>query len=188
MENIMPVKIHTPLWHPIFCFNGKSKPTDMKLKSTIGGFAGACALTLINEVVARVDKKAPRLDLLGMNAVAKFFKGPNSAPPLVKTLLPMAVVGDLVSNTLYYALADGKSKNNTLLKGALLGLGAGLGAVAFPKPMGLDPTPTNKSPRTQALTVAWYTIGGLVAAAVINAIDQKDPVRSKVEAAKALVA
>jgi hypothetical protein len=142
----------------------------MKLTAAIGGLAGACALTLINEGIQRIDRTAPRLDLLGMNAVAKLVKGPKSAPPVVKNLLPMAVAGDLVSNTLYYALASGRTKKSTLIKGALLGLGAGLGAVALPKPMGLEPSHTNLTGKTQVMTVLYYIIGGLVAAAAINAI------------------
>ena len=146
----------------------------MKLSAAIGGLAGACALTIINQAVSRIDKKAPRLDLLGMNAVAKLVKGPKSSPPAIQKLLPMAVAGDLVSNSLYYALAGGKTNESTLLKGILLGLGAGIGAVALPKPMGLDPTPTNLTTRTQSMTVLWYTLGGLVAAMVINAIEKNE--------------
>src|SRR5690606_20451044 len=110
----------------------------MKLAAAIGGLAGACALTLINQLVSKVDRKAPRLDLLGMNAVAKFVKSPAGAPQIVQKLFPMSLAGDLFSNTLYYAMAGGGSRKSTLVKGALLGLGAGLGAVALPKPMGLD--------------------------------------------------
>ena len=149
----------------------------MKLSAAIGGLAGACALTLINQAIAKFDRKAPRLDLLGRNAVAKFIKGPRSAPPFVQNLLPMALAGDLVSNSLYYALASGRDKNKTLIRGALLGLGAGLGAVALPKPMGLDASTTNLTPRTQVMTVIYYIVGGLVAAATINAMEKdKKPV------------
>jgi hypothetical protein len=144
----------------------------MKLAAAIGGFAGACALTLINQGVSKIDRKAPRLDLLGMNAVAKFIKSPKSVPDIVQKVLPMAVAGDLISNSLYFAMASGRSKQKTMLKGALLGLGAGLGAVTLPKPMGLDATPTNLTTKTQALTVLYYVLGGIIAAAAINAMDQ----------------
>jgi hypothetical protein len=153
--------------------------TNMKLSSAIGGLAGACALTLINQLVSKVDKQAPRLDLLGMNAVAKFFKGPKAAPALVQKLLPMSLAGDLVSNTLYYALASGKTNDQTLLKGLALGLGAGLGAVALPKPLGLDASTTNLTRKTQAMTIAWYVIGGLVAAAIINVINENESVEKE---------
>ncbi|HLT73862.1 MAG TPA: hypothetical protein VKZ68_02210 [Ohtaekwangia sp.] len=144
----------------------------MNLKAVVGGFAGACTLTLINEGFALVDKKAPRLDLLGMNAVAKLVKNPASTP-LLKNLLPVSLVGDLVSNSLYYGLASGASRERTLIRGALLGLGAGIGAVTLPKPMGLDERPTNATTRTKAMTVLYYLVGGLIAAAAINALDDK---------------
>jgi len=146
----------------------------MKLSYAIGGLAGACALTLINQGVAQLDKKAPRLDLLGMNAVAKIFKSAKTAPPLVRTLFPVAVTGDLVSNSLYYALAGSNERNTTLLKGLLLGLGAGMGAVSLPKAVGIDESPTNYSDRTKLMTIAWYVLGGLVAAATINAMEDKN--------------
>ena len=156
----------------------------MKLTAAIGGLAGACALTLINQLVSKVDKQAPRLDLLGMNAVAKFFKGPKSAPVLVQKLLPMSLAGDLISNTLYYALASGKTKDQTLLKGLALGLGAGLGAVALPKPLGLDSSTTNLTRKTQAMTIAWYVIGGLVAAAIINVINENEAISEEKDVIK----
>jgi hypothetical protein len=151
----------------------KTEIMAIKLSTAIGGLAGACALTLINQVVSRIDKQAPRLDLLGMNAVAKFFKGPKFTSGIAQKLFPVSLAGDLVSNTLYFALAAGRNKDQTLVKGLLLGLGAGIGAVALPKPIGLDATPTNLSRRTQGMTVAWYIVGGLVAAAVINALEEK---------------
>ena len=80
----------------------------MKLSAAIGGFAGACALTLLNEAILKIDRKAPRLDLLGMNAVAKVVKGTGTTPKLVKNLLPMSIAGDLISNSLYYGLALGR--------------------------------------------------------------------------------
>jgi hypothetical protein len=144
----------------------------MRLSAAIGGFAGACALTLINEAIRKFDPRAPRLDLLGRNAVAKLIKGPASAPLLVQKLLPLAITGDLISNTLYFSLASGKNRNKTLMRGALLGLGAGLGAVVLPKPMGLDSSTTNRAGRTQAMTIMYYVIGGLVAAAAINALER----------------
>jgi hypothetical protein len=41
----------------------------------------------------------------------------------------------------------------------------------LPEPLGLEPQHTSKTNQTKAMTIAWYVIGGLVAAAVINALD-----------------
>jgi hypothetical protein len=141
----------------------------MELRNAVGGLAGACALTLINQGVAKFDKNAPRLDLLGMNAVAKFAK---PKLPVVNSLFPIALGGDLVSNSLYYAMAKGDTKQSTYLRGALLGLGAGLGAITLPQRLGMASGAVSRKPRTKVMTVAWYVIGGLVAAAAINLLNK----------------
>ncbi len=45
-----------------------------KLSAIEGGATGALSLTLIHEIVRRLDPKAPRMDLLGMNAISKLLK------------------------------------------------------------------------------------------------------------------
>ena len=144
----------------------------MNVKSTIGGLAGACALTLLNESVKKLDKDAPRMDLLGMNAVARIMNGNNILTQTAGKLFPVALAGDLVSNSLYYSMADTSSKKNTLIRGALLGLGAGLGAVVLPKTLGLNDEATTRTMKTKVLTVTWYLIGGLVAATALNLLDK----------------
>ena len=144
----------------------------MNAISTLGGLAGAVALTLMNEGVRKIDKNAPRLDLLGQNALAKLLKGNSMLPQTVNKMFPLA--GDLITNSLFYAMAQGTGKGNTYLRGALLGLSAGIGAVALPKQLGLEEKHTNENPQKAFKTVAWYVIGGLVAAAVMNAITDEN--------------
>lgn len=145
----------------------------MNLKSTIGGLAGACTLTLLNESVKKLDKDAPRMDLLGMNAVARLMKGNNILAQTAGKLFPVALAGDLVSNSLYFSMADSGDKKKTLIRGSLLGLAAGLGAVVLPKSLGLNEEATTRTLKTKVLTVSWYVIGGLVAAAAINLMEKK---------------
>jgi hypothetical protein len=142
----------------------------MNAISTLGGLAGAVALTLLNEGVKKIDNNAPRLDLLGQNALAKLLKGNTMLPQTVNKVFPMA--GDLVTNSLFFAMAQGSGKGDTYLRGALLGLSAGIGAVALPKQLGLEEKHTNENPQKALKTVAWYVIGGLIAAAVMNAISE----------------
>jgi hypothetical protein len=141
----------------------------MKASSTLGGLAGAVALTLLNETVRKFSPNAPRLDLLGENAVAKLMKGNTFIPQAVQQFFPLA--GDLVSNSLFYGMARGSNSSNTLMRGALLGLAAGVGAVVLPKEIGLPTKHTNKTTETKLMTLGWYVVGGLVAALVINALD-----------------
>jgi len=149
------------------------KAIIMKLANTVGGLAGATALTLINQGASKIDRDAPRLDLLGMNAVAKFVK---PKLPIVGGLFPLALGGDLISNTMYYSLAKGSTKGNTLLRGALLGLGAGIGAITIPQRLHLNSAPVTTTTKTKLLTVAWYVLGGLVAAATMNLLDRSNAV------------
>jgi hypothetical protein len=144
----------------------------MNIRSTIGGLAGACALTILNESVKKLDKDAPRMDLLAMNAVARLMKGNNLLSQTAGKLFPIALAGDLVSNSLYYSMADSGDKNKTLIRGGLLGLGAGLGAVVLPRTLGLNDEATTRTLKTKVLTVTWYVIGGLVAAAAINLLEK----------------
>ena len=134
----------------------------MNIKSTIGGLAGACALTILNESVKKLDKDAPRMDLLGMNAVARLMKGNSLLALTAGKLFPVALAGDLVSNSLYYSMADSGDRKKTLIRGGLLGLGAGLGAVVLPRTLGLNEDATTRTLKTKVLTVTWYVLGGLV--------------------------
>jgi hypothetical protein len=146
----------------------------MNVKSTLGGLAGACALTLLNESAKKLDKDAPRMDLLGMNAVARLMKGNDIMSMTASKLFPTAMAGDLITNSLYFSMADSGDKSKTLIRGALLGLGAGVGAVTLPKTLGLNEEATTRTMKTKVLTVAWYLIGGLVAAAAINLMQKKN--------------
>jgi hypothetical protein len=145
----------------------------MNVKSTLGGLAGACTLTLLNESVKKLDKDAPRMDLLGMNAVARLMKGNNILTLAADKLFPVALAGDLVSTSLYYSMADAGDKKKTMIRGGLLGLGAGLGAVILPKTLGLNDEATTRTLKTKVMTVTWYLIGGLVAATAMNLLDNK---------------
>jgi hypothetical protein len=146
----------------------------MNLVSIMGGLAGAAALTIVNETVKRLDSNAPRLDLLGMNAAAKILKGSNiKTPAFAQNLFPAALAGDLISNTMYFAMAQAETKQKTLVRGSLLGLGAGIGAVTLAKPLGVDSKTTTKPVHTNAMTIAYYVLGGLVAAAMINLISKE---------------
>jgi hypothetical protein len=138
------------------------------LKALGSGLLGACALTLIHETARRVaPETAPRMDVLGMRAIQKAVRAVDAEPPV--PLHEAALVGDIVSNSLYYSLVGAGSRGDALRNGALLGLAAGIGAVFLPGPLGLGRQPTD-TPTTQALTVAWYLAGGLAAGAAYQAL------------------
>jgi hypothetical protein len=145
-----------------------------------GGVAGAAALTLIHETVKKAVPNAPRIDLLGMNALSKGLKVIGAKTPAERKLYGLALTGDLLSNTVFYSFAGIGKKENALLRGSMLGLAAGLGAVLLPKPMGLNENATNKTIQTKIITVGLYVVGGLVAAGVMKFLDRKKHKRNAV--------
>lgn len=142
------------------------------LQALGSGVAGACALTVIHQTAKRVTDKAPRADILGMRAIARTVRRAGGEPPTDDRLFWWSLLGDMVSNSLYYSLAGVGNENKAWMRGGLLGLGAGVGAVALPGPLGLGTRPTNRTRATQLMTVAWYLVGGLAAAATARCLAQ----------------
>jgi hypothetical protein len=145
----------------------------MAIEALAGGAAGAAVLTLIHETARRVAPDAPRMDVLGRRAIAAGVRAAGAEPPSGAQLHGAALAGDLVANTAYYSLVGLGRADGAVARGGLLGLAAGLGAVFLPGPLGLGTKPSRRTPQTAAMTVAWYTIGGLVAGAVYGCL-QKD--------------
>ncbi len=137
-----------------------------------GGLAGACALTVVHELVRKADSQAPRVDKLGMQAIAKTLRKANKPVPPQNQLRMWALAGDIIFNSLYYSLAAAGKPKNAFLRGAMLGMASGLGALFLPKYMGLDNGLTDRSAKTKVLSVALYVIGGLAAAAAIKALSK----------------
>lgn len=93
--------------------------------------------------------------------------------PEEDNLFKITMAGDILSNSLYYSLSGFGNEPQAILRGALLGLAAGIGAVYLPKLLGLDNSPSNRTQQTQLMTVALYLIGGSVAGAVGKFIENK---------------
>lgn len=144
---------------------------DSKLMTAlVSGLAGAAALTILHETVRRVRHDAPRMDTLGRRAIAKTLEATGIEAPPEGQLQAVALGGDIVANTLYYSLAClGKP---SFARGAVLGAAAGLGALVLAPLMGLGSRPGARTPQTAAMTVAWYTVGGLAASAAHQALTE----------------
>jgi hypothetical protein len=146
-------------------FSVKKREVEMPvLQAAASGLVGACALTLIHESARRALPTAPRMDVLGMRAIAKSMRGVGEEPPPADELHALALVGDVVSNSLYYSLVGIGRPEGALLRGTLLGLAAGVGAVLLPEPLGLGHAPSARTPQTKAMTIGWYLAGGVAAA------------------------
>ncbi len=138
----------------------------MRVWKALGsGLVGASALTLVHEMARRWVPEAPRMDILGMRTIARVMRRAKLEPPEPDTLHTVTLAGDIVSNALYYSLIGLGSRRDAWLRGILLGLAAGIGALALPGLLGLGTAPSNQTNATRAMTVAWYTAGAFVAAA-----------------------
>ncbi|GAB2462479.1 hypothetical protein GCM10011375_14110 [Hymenobacter qilianensis] len=138
------------------------------LRALGNGFAGAVVLTAVHETVRHIiPETAPRMDVLGMRGLRKLLGKANAPQPDHDTLFNLTMAGDLLSNGLYYSLVG--AGKNAWQRGIVLGLTAGIGGVVLPGPMGLGEAPSNRTPQTKLMTVAWYLIGGLAAAGAARA-------------------
>lgn len=140
------------------------------LKNIIGGLSGAIALNIVHQSATHLFADAPRVDLVGEEALNKGLKKAGMAPLRGEELFGATLAGDLLSNTLYYSLVGAGRDSHLLARGAGYGLMAGVGALTLTRPLGLDDKPVNKTTQTKALTLAWYTLGGMVAALTIKAL------------------
>lgn len=145
----------------------------MKLLSSLAaGVAGAVALTVLHEAARRLrPHDAPRMDVLGERGLRKILRLQDLPQPDGATAYKATMIGDVFSNGLYYSLVG--SGKHTLGRGAVLGALAGVGGVWLPGPLGLGTAPSNRTRQTQAMTVAWYTFGGLVAGGVAQALRKR---------------
>lgn len=130
-------------------------------KAGTAGAAGALTTNLLHEVVRRSIKDAPRVDLLGMQALSGGLNALGLESPKGRALYNATLASDLLSNAAYFACAA--AGKNAVLTGTILGVLAGVGAVVLPEPMQLDPATTSRTPATALLSVLLYTAGGIAA-------------------------
>lgn len=143
------------------------------VKSLIAGFAGAAALNILHEGVRKFDPEAPRLDLLGEEAVKKSAEALDIEPPAGKKLYGLTIAGDVFANASYFAAIGMGGRKFMLLRAIGTGLSAGIAAVKAPKPMGLNEKHVAKSNKREIMTVAYYVFGAMVTAGVLGMISKK---------------
>jgi hypothetical protein len=144
------------------------------VRSLACGLAGALTLTAFHEGARKMTRSAPRMDRVGREGVARLFRGAGRDVPSKAALHKMALFGDVAGNAMYYARVAQGPVDDAWRRGALLGASAGLAAVAVPKAMNLEPGAPGRKPGTALMTVAWYTLGGLAAAAAYRLFGGRD--------------
>lgn len=141
-------------------------------RALTSGIAGTLVLTGLHEAARRLLPHAPRMDVIGERALSRSLAALGRRPPRGRQLFRATLAGELLSNTLYYSLVGAIAESRVLPTGLLIGAAAGLGAVLLPPRLGLGHPPGEKAPLTPLLTLAWYTAGGLAAAAVARLLDR----------------
>ena len=134
------------------------------------GAVGATVLTVIHEKARRAHPDAPRMDLVGMRALRQVLRALGQRVPPRAQVHRLALAGDLIANSIYYAAVPASTTTATWVRGALLGAVAGVGALTLPSQIGLGDPPKSDRPTNQAMTVAWYVVGALAAAAAATAM------------------
>jgi len=131
----------------------------------ISGVAGAVALTAVHQAARAVTENAPRMDVVGMRALARGATAAGQEAPRTHAgFYGATLAGDLIANSVYYSLAT------TYTRGTVLGLIAGIGALVLPERMGLGVPPKSELLSNRVMTVAWYLVGGLAAAATAHCL------------------
>ena len=138
------------------------------IRALFNGFIGACTLTLVHQLAKKLTPDAPRLDNLGRQGLYKLTKA-TGVKLSDSQMYKLALVSDIVSNTLYFSQVGNKRGFFTLARGLSLGSAAGVGSVALPEKLGLDKKATNQNDRTKIITVSMYALAGLAAALAAQA-------------------
>lgn len=140
------------------------------MQNLLGGLAGATALTVAHQLLSRFDRDAPRLDIVGEEALAKGVAATGAEPPAGNTLTGLTLAGDIGANSGYYTMIGQGEDQNLLWRGLGYGVMAGIGALSLPAPMGLDDEPVTRTTKTKIMTMGLYVLGGLVTAFALKAL------------------
>jgi hypothetical protein len=137
------------------------------LNALIAGLAGAVVVTIAHELIRKNDPDAPRLDLLGEEALGKVIRATGADVPVKAKLYAPALTADVLSNAFYYGLSTVRAKN-PLMAGLFAGASAGLGAIKLPRRLGLDLSHTDGSTHKKGVTMGLYTLGGILTGIIVR--------------------
>ena len=134
----------------------------------LAGLGGALVLNLVHEFARHGVRDAPHVQEIAEQGIDKIVDKAGLPKPEGNTRYGIALAGDIVANTVYYAQV-GYGKNGWT-RGIALGLIGGIGTVLLPEKLGFDDRPVSKTTTTKILTIVWYTLGGITAAALNHAL------------------
>jgi hypothetical protein len=135
------------------------------MRRLAAGLVGAVVLNLAHEVGRRVWRDAPRVDKVGERALTSMIRATGGRAPRGRTLRRWTLAGDIVANAVYYATSIPGGSNRPFRRALVSGVLAGVGAVRLPPRLGLGRVPRTRRRSGRLMAIAWYTLGGLAAAA-----------------------
>jgi hypothetical protein len=139
-----------------------------KSQSLLGGLAGSIVVNLLAEGIRKNFRLTPRLDRYGKQGLDRVTEAAGIGRLPQRPRYWTALAGDLVINTLVFALSGAGSKKRTLPQGLALGAAMAGAMMLAAKPAGIDPETTGENKKEKSMTVAYYIIGGLAAAGLIR--------------------
>src|SRR3954469_17833549 len=130
----MPRRLpHEFVWHAILLpmlsaitFQDPNFFAMKTLASLAAGLAGTVTVASLHEALKRVTPNAPRMDELDMELIRKGLQRIKVETPERGDLQRWAVAGELVCDTTYFGLVALGKKKGAWMRGAALGLVAGL--------------------------------------------------------------
>jgi hypothetical protein len=120
------------------------------------------------------------MDVVANRGLERIVRLVGRRPPARSVLHPIALAGDLIANSAFYALVGLGEPRRAPLRGVLLGTAAGIGALVLAPRLGLGTPPHSHERHNQLLTVTWYLAGGLVAGTVARHLARRGERRAGV--------
>lgn len=148
------------------------------IRTLAAGLAGAMAVNVVHELTRHAadgnppPSRVPRLDRLGQEGLAKMMKAVGlTRPPPGAPRYAAAMVGDVATNTLLYALTASIFRK-PLVGGAVASVAAGAAGLLLPQLVGMQ-RHTGTKPIVKAMTFADYALGGIVTGMVLHLLTSR---------------
>ncbi len=140
----------------------------------ISGLVGATALTLVHQTMKKaMPGTAPHIDRFGRKIIARGMDKAGLPVPAKDNLQTMSLASDIVFNAASYSMI-GLARRLPFLGGGVGGAIMGLGTLLLPNILGFGHRDRGTRPTTKAMTLAYYVIGGLAAAATYKLMDDDE--------------
>ena len=137
-------------------------------------FENQSLLAIIQKIVRMIDGKAPRIDELGKHHIAKLADKADMNVPEQDILELIDTTSEKIGDKIA-ALLGKSDGDNLILKGAAMGLTAGVGVVLLPGHHEYFEVGRADTTRNKLITVGIYMAGGIAAALISRQLNKNNP-------------